>query len=118
MLFHGTIVDKSWYVITLPAWVGVGSCLIKILNYKNELIIGCAFKSRFVKIRFLVCECNEVFMINFKILFLQNRSIYSIFLFVSKTYVLPLTGTSTSEKVILLLRGSLAVAFNKICCLS
>ena len=82
MLFHGTIVDKSWYVITLPAWVGVGlafcSCLIKILN-KNELSIWCAFKSHLVKVRFLVCECNEVFVINFKILFLQKRSIYSIF---------------------------------------
>ena len=44
MLFHGTIVGKSWYVIILPAWVVTGlafcSCLIKILNYKNELIIG------------------------------------------------------------------------------
>ena len=80
MLFHGTIVGKSLYVIILPAWVGArlafGSCLIKILSYKNELIIWFAFKSRLVKVRFLVCDCNDLFMINFK-LFLQNKSIDS-----------------------------------------
>ena len=59
-----------------------------------------------------MCDCNAVFMINFK-LFLQNRSMYSKYLFVSKTYVLPLTVTSTGERVILLLQGSLAVAFNQ-----
>ena len=52
-----------------------------------------------------MCDCNDVFMINFK-LFLQNRSIYSKYLFVSKTYVLPLMGTSTGERVILLLRAA------------
>ena len=64
-----------------------------------------------------MCDCNDVFMINLK-LFLQNRSIYCKYLFVSKTYVLPLTGTSTGERVILLLRGSLAVAFNQIVAVS
>ena len=64
-----------------------------------------------------MCDCNDVFMINFK-LFLQNRSIYSKYLFVSKTYILPLRGTSTGERVILLLRGSLAVAFNQIVAVS
>ena len=67
-------------MITLPASVGVGwafcSCLIKNLNYKNELIIGFTFKSRLVKVRFRVCDCNDVFMLYFK-LCLQNRSIYS-----------------------------------------
>ena len=31
-----------------------------------------------------MCDCNDVFMVNFK-LFLQNRSIYSKYLSVSKT---------------------------------
>ena len=66
-----------------------------------------------------MCDCNDVFMINFKLfLHLQNRSIYSKYLFVSKTYVLPLTGISTGERIILLPWGSLAVAFNQIVAVS
>ena len=45
-----------------------------------------------------MCDRNEVFMINFKYCFYRTEAFIVKYPFVSKTYVLPLTGTSTKRE--------------------